>query len=221
MFRGKVAKKEFLDALKGLFTKKRVLDMDQICAALNTTTRMTAFRYLKKLRYLTSYTHCGRYYTLPEIVQFDPNGFWYFAEIGFSIHGTLINTLHQIIVASESGKSTCELGQYCRIQIQGALRTLLQTQKIARVKPSKPHLYVSADPVVSDQQIKRRAEVGPRQRLPDWIIAEILIETIRGCSSVPTIENIAKRFAKRGSSITQDHVKQVFEEYGLEKKTLG
>lgn len=195
--------------------------MNQICAALNTMTRMTAFRYLKELRYLTSYTHCGRYYTLPEIAQFDPNGFWYFGEIGFSIHGTLINTLHQIIIASESGKSTRELGQYCKIQIQGALRALLQTQKIARVKPSKPHLYVSADPVVGDKQIKKRAEVGPRQRLPDWIVAEILIEIIRECSSVPTVENIVKRFVKRGSSITQDQVKQVFEEYDLEKKTLG
>jgi len=215
-----MSKKEALDALKRLFRQKKVLDMVQICAVLDTASKVTAFRRLRELHHLTSYTHNGRYYTLPEMVEFDANGFWYFGDIGFSVHGTLISTLQQMITTSESGKSNSELERDCRTRVQDALRTLLQTQKIARVKPSKPYLYVSIDPAVGDRQIKKRTEVGLRARLPDWIVGEILIETIRSCPVVPSIKEVARRLAKRGSPITGDQVNQVFEEYELEKKTL-
>ena len=213
-------KNESLEVLRALFAKEKVLDMAQLLTALNITARYTAFRYLRELHHLTSYTHNGKYYTLPEIAQFDPNGFWYFGGIGFSIHGTLINTLHQIITQSAAGKSSSELEKHCRARVQMALRTLWQSRKISRVKPGNRQLYVSSDPAVSDLQIQKRMEVGPRQRLPAWIIGEILVETIHLCSIVPSIEDVAGRLAKRGSSITRDQVRQVFEEHDLEKKTL-
>lgn len=214
----KAAKKELLNTLIEMFAKEKVLDMTQICGILNTTARMTAFRSLQKLHCLTSYTHSGKYYVLPETVKFDANGFWYFGDIGFSIHGTLVNTLYHVITASESGKSSSELERYCRTQVQDALRSLLQTKKVARAKPAKPCLYVSADPVISDLQIRKREKVGPRQRLSDWIVAEILIETIRSSSVIPSIDEVTRRLSKRGSSITKEQVQQVFEEHELEKK---
>jgi len=216
-----MAKKQLLEALKERFRKMKVLDMVQIREVLNKASQVTAFRYLRELCHLTSYTHNGKHYTLPELVEFDTNGFWYFGDIGFSIHGTLINTLHQAIESSQTGKSNSELKRYCRTRVQDALRTLLQTKKIARAKPENRYLYVSADPAVSDLQIRKRLETGPRQRLPDWIVGEILIETIRSCPILPSIENVVSRLSKRGSSITQAQVKHVFEEYELEKKTLG
>lgn len=216
-----MAKKEAQESLKRNFMKKKVLNMVQIRQILNMASQVTAFRYLRELHHLTSYTHNGKYYTLPEMVEFDENGFWYFGDIGFSVHATLINTLHHVITTSESGKSNSELERYCRTRVQDALRTLLQSERIARIKTEKRYLYVSADPTVSDRQIRKRTEVGPLPRLPDWIVGEILIETIRSCSMISSIEQVAGRLAKRGSSITRDHVKQVFEEHELEKKTLG
>lgn len=216
-----MTKKDSLDAIRALFCKKKVLNMSQICSVLKTSSRTTGFRYLRELHHITCYTHNGKYYTLPEITKFGPNGFWYFGDIGFSVHGTLIDTLHHVITQSEAGKSSSELEKHCGAKVQTALRTLLQSQKIARVKPVNRHLYVSADPDVSDRQIRKRIEVGPRQRLPDWIVSEILIETVRSCPIVPLIEDVASRLSKRGSSITRAQVKQVFEEHELEKKTLG
>lgn len=214
-----MSKKSYLDAARTLFDKKKVLGMKELCVALSTSSRTTAFRYLRELNHVTSYTHNGKYYTLPEIAQFDSNGFWHFGEIGFSIHGTLIDTLHHVINQSASGKSNSELEKHCRARVQAALRTLLQSRRIVRVKPMKRHLYVSADPAIRDHQIGKRTEVGPRKRLPDWIVAEILVETIRSCPVVPSIEDISGRLAKRGSTISWDQVGQVFEEYELEKKT--
>lgn len=211
--------KRTLDMLQELFEKKKVLDMTQLCKALGTTTRVTVFRYLRQMNYLTSYTHNGKYYTLWQIAQFDANGFWYFRDIGFSSHGTLVNTLKHVITMSESGKTNSELEAHCRTRVQDALRTLLSTNKIARTKPENRHVYVSSDPAVSDRQIKKRTEVGARKRLPDWIVGEILVETIRSFPVQPEIDDVVKRLCKRGSLITREQVEQVFEENNLQKKT--
>ena len=211
--------KKTLDPLRALFKKHKVLDMIHLCKVLNTSTRVTAFRYLRKLNHLTSYTHNGKYYTLPEIAQFDSSGFWYCGDIGFSLQGTLVNTLDHVITMSESGKTNSELERHFRTRVQNALRTLLNADKIARTKPANRYIYVSSDPIVSDRQVQRRAEVGDRKRLPDWIIAEILIETIRSFPVQPEIDDVVKRLSKKGSLITHEQVKQVFEENNLEKKT--
>jgi hypothetical protein len=215
-----MSKNESLDTLRALFAKKRVLDMAQLMTALNVTARYTVFRYLRELHHLTSYTHNGKYYTLREIAQFDPNGFWHFGDIGFSVHGTLIDTLHQIINESAAGKSNSELEKHCRARVQVALRTLLQSKRVARIKPGSRNLYVSADPAVSDLQVRKRTEKGSCRRLPTWIVCEILVETIRLCPKVPSIGEVTLYFSKRGSSITKSQIQQVFEEYQLEKKTL-
>jgi hypothetical protein len=127
-------KNAYLYSLRKLFNNQPVLDMQQVCMAVCTRSRTTGFRYLRELHHLTSYTHNGKYYTLPEIAQFDSNGFWYFEDIGFSIHGTLINTLHHAITQSATGKSSSELEKHCGTKIQAALRTLLYyAMKIERV----------------------------------------------------------------------------------------
>lgn len=214
-----MSKKETLEYLKGLFVKHQVLDIKQLYKAINTTSHATVFRYLCELHHFTSYTHNGKYYTLPEIAEFDPNGFWYFGDIGFSSHGTLVNTLAHVIAVSESGKTNSELEAHFRTRVQDALRTLLSTNKIVRTKPANRHVYVSSDPVISDQQIKKRMKVGGRKRLSDWIVGEILVETIRSFPSHPQIDDVVKRLTKRGSLITREQVEQVFEEHNLEKKT--
>jgi hypothetical protein len=133
--------------------------MSEVCSVLNTMSRTTGFRYMRELYHLTSYTHNGKYYTIPAIAQFDANGFWYFEEIGFSIYGTLIDTLHQVITQSVNGKSNAELEKHCKVKVQAALRTLLHSKRIVRVKLEKRYLYVSVDPSIIDRQIRKRLEV--------------------------------------------------------------
>lgn len=152
-------KNEYLNILSRFFDKKTVLNMSEVCRALSTMSRTTGFRYLRELHHLTSYTHNGKYYTISGIAQFDANGFWHFGEIGFSVHGTLIDTVYQIITQSVAGKFNSELEKHCRVKVQAALRTLLHSKKIVRVKLEKKYLYVHADPSTSDRQIRKRIEV--------------------------------------------------------------
>ncbi|MEI6479893.1 MAG: hypothetical protein WCO21_03700 [bacterium] len=214
-----MSKKETLEYLKGLFLKHHVLDMKQLYKAIDTTSHATVFRYLCELHHLTSYTHNGKYYTLSEIAQFDPNGFWYYGDIGFSSQGTLVSTLAHVIAVSESGKTNSELEAHFRTRVQDALRTLLNNNKIVRTRPADRYLYVSSDPDISDRQIKKRMKVGGRKRLPDWVVGEILVETIRSFPGQPEVEEVVKRLSKRGSLITREQVTQVFEENHLQKKT--
>ncbi len=211
--------KQNLDALQAVFKKKKVLDMEQLRKILGGTTRVTAFRYLQKLNHLTSYTHTGKYYTLPEIAQFDPNGFWYYGDIGFSSRGTLVDTLAYVIKMSQSGKTNSELESHFRTRVQDALRPLLGRKKIVRTKSVNRNLYVSTNPIISDRQIQQRLKINGRKRLPDWITGEILIETIRSFPMSPKIDVVVECLLKRGSLITYEQVKQVFEENELEKKT--
>jgi hypothetical protein len=157
-------KNEYLHRLKKLFDEKKVLDMPEVCIALNTVSRMTGFRYLRDLHHLTSYTHNGKYYTLPEIAQFDSNVLWYFGDIGFSIHGTLIDTLYQTIIQSKAGKSTFELEKHCGIKVQSALRTLLHSKKIARARLGMKYIYVDVN--VGERQIRNRMEVITYEAAP-------------------------------------------------------
>ncbi len=180
-----MTKKITLDTLKELFSKQRVVDINQIYKAIDSTSRATAFRYLQDLKHLTSYTHSGKYYTLPGIAQFDDDGFWHFDDIGFSSQGTLINTLAHVISMSESGKTNSELEKHFRIRVQESLRTLQSTKKIDRKKLDSRHLYVNSNPDIAERQIRKRIKVGHRKKLPDWIVAEILLEVLRCVNVLP------------------------------------
>ena len=214
-----MGKQEIVDKTKAFFLKNKVLDMKQLQKAMDVTSQRTVFRYLKELHCLTSYTHTGQYYTLPEIAQFNEDGFWHYEDIGFSSHGTLMNTLQWIISTSESGKTNSELEKLFKIRVQNSLQKLLKPSKIASVKSQNQVLYTSPDSATCQKQLKKRQSIGNRKKLPPWIVAEVLIEALHSLDNSPKIESVVERLKKRGSLITYEQVKQVFAEGDLEKKT--
>ena len=212
-------RKEILERLQALFLKNKVLDMEQLLEAIHVTSKRTAFRYLQNLGCYTSYTHMGKYYTLPSVAQFDDFGLWHYKDIGFSSHGTLIDTLQWVITTSKAGKTNSELESLFKIRVQNSLQKLLKPKRIANTKPQKSILYISSDPAIGRQQVENRLKTGEKKTLPSWIVAEVLIATIQSFSFPPNMNGVMKVLKKRDSLITYEQVKQVFEEEGLEKKT--
>lgn len=209
------------DHIKSLFEKKQILNMADLQTCLGTPCSRTVFRYLKKLNYISSYTHAGKYYTLPEIAQFDQYGLWQCGGIGFSKHGTLLNTLVHLIHQSDAGQTNAELEGQFKIRVQNPLLRLVNTHKIAREKLiEKTFLYVSIDPETRKNQLARRSNPEKKKNLSEWTIIEILVETIRLSSRSVSPGIVSNSLHKKGSSITRAEVNQVFREYGLEKKTL-
>jgi len=208
------------EELKTAFKKHRVLDMQALQKIAGNSSSRTVYRYLKPMNHLTSYTHNGKYYTLPEIVQFDERGFWFYGDVGFSKYGTLIDTVRHLITSSGTGQTNSDLEKQCRVRIQEMLRTLLSRGEIARLKQEGYYLYLSADQKVNAKQQDLWKRKRVKKPLKAEVIIEVAIETILSLPGPPDITVVTKRLAKRGSSITHEEVEQVFEHLGLEKKTL-
>jgi hypothetical protein len=214
-------KNTHLEQLKDLFLKKKILEIHDVIHAVNATSRMTAYRYLKILDYISSYTHARQFYTLRTIPEFDSDGLWHFGEVGFSKHGTLMETIIHLVNHSKSGKTNSDLEKQQRIYVQNALLSLFKTEKIRREEQNGVYVYFSADPKIRCNQMEKRNKIGGnRKQVPMWIVVEVLIETIRLLTGAPSIDEVMACLAKRGSSITREQVEQVFEEHNLEKKTL-
>jgi hypothetical protein len=81
------------------FKNKKVVTIVVLAAWLSCSIA-TARRRLKAWRAYTSYNHNGRFYTLPEIADFDDNGLWRHQGVFFSKHGNLKRTLAYLVIHS-------------------------------------------------------------------------------------------------------------------------
>jgi hypothetical protein len=88
----------------------RVATMNEMVQSLDLS-HMTVVRALKKYGYYTSFNHTAGFYTLQDTPRFDRRGLWFCADIGFSQHGNLKQTLLALIEQSEAGCTVAELQQ--------------------------------------------------------------------------------------------------------------
>ncbi|MEW6743658.1 MAG: hypothetical protein AB1486_12955 [Planctomycetota bacterium] len=76
-------------ALVAALHKRKILTLEELRQAGRCST-MTVWRHLKHHGYTTSFNFNARYYTLSETPSFDNDGLWFYREVGFSLHGTLV-----------------------------------------------------------------------------------------------------------------------------------
>ena len=154
--------------------------MDELKSALDTHASITVYRKLNELGYLTSYTHGSRYYTLEGIPRFSEQGLWSYKSIGFSIHGTLLNTLVHFIDSADDGFSSEELkGLLQQVNVKPSLLKLFKQGRVTRQKHLGRYLYCAAESSRRKQQIACRqannASHGTRGIVmgSDWVSDEI------------------------------------------------
>jgi len=153
------------DTLHKLLLRDKIATLPDLKHALGTSVDLTVFRKLRELDYLTSYSHRGRFYTLREIVRFRADGLWSRDPAWFSRYGTLLATAEAFIQQSTAGMFAGELTQALHVEVQDALRQLVEQRRIARELVSGLFLYTSSEPATRQ-----------RQRL-----------TRRGSQTVPTV----------------------------------
>lgn len=214
-----ITQNEKLEILKESMVAHQVLELKNIYKTLNVNSRMGAYRYLKQLDYIASYTHGGKYYALRESANFDQGGLWHCGDIGFSKHGTLVDTITHLVDKSDAGKTNDELTKQFKLRVQNTLLQLASEKKVNREKFNKVYLYISNDPERGKQQLRQRKAGVRKKPLSDWIVIEVLVETIRSFHKPLDAKIISSCLRKRGSSIKLPQVQQVFETYSLEKKT--
>jgi len=223
--------KESQKALVKIFRKKYILNLDDLFHILDTHSRMSVFRRLKPMEYLTSFTHAGRYYTLPDIVKFDKLGLWFYQEVGFSSAGTLKSTIVHIVNSSEVGMRPTEMLDLLRLRVPNSLHNtlheLIKNKQLKRHRLQGLSLYTSIDPVIAQNQIvSRREEIKSRLRIhavpSNEATIAVLVEALRAGKVLPLPSTVSARLNAQGITITVDQVEQIFSQYGLkaEKKTV-
>jgi len=121
-----MAKLKKIDRIKEFLERKNIATMDDLKEILSTEIGMTVYRALKKLSYLSSYSHNGKYYTLKRIVKFNENGLWFYRSIGFSKYGTLMKTLEKLVSDSENGFFAQKLEKLLDVGVKESLLRLFQ-----------------------------------------------------------------------------------------------
>jgi hypothetical protein len=214
-------------ALTKLFSRDVVQDLDALFEVLGTSSRMTVFRRLREVGYLSSYTHAGRYYTLRGLPDFDQDGLWVHRGIGFSRAGTLKQTVAVLVHEAEVGRTHAELESRLRVRVHNALLGLVREQSIARECVGGPFVYLSADPERRAMQLanRRALSVGEpvtRSPVPTELVIAVLVETLHASRGLAPSAVVAARLTSRGESVTPEQVEQVYSEHGLVtgKKTV-
>ncbi|PXF58107.1 MAG: hypothetical protein C4B58_07430 [Deltaproteobacteria bacterium] len=139
-----------------LLKANKIATLDELKRALRTRSTMTVFRKLTSIGYLSSYSHRGKYYTIPKIAKFDQTGLWSWHSIWFSKFGNLVETAKEFVDSSMAGFTVKELEQTLHVEAQHTLLKLFQAKRIYRKKISGLYVYVAFDPTKRKSQIAMR-----------------------------------------------------------------
>lgn len=140
--------------LFALFNERKVLTLPAIKQAVHTNSTMTIYRKLSKLGYQTSYSHSGKYYTLPDIADYDQHGLWEFNGIYFSAYGKLAPTIEQVVNFSPAGYFAAELTELLHVFVYNELQKIARRGKLRREQLGGEFLYLST--TIGDVQLKQR-----------------------------------------------------------------
>lgn len=214
-----------LVALDRLFKHRPVADLTELGRALDTRSRMSVFRRLSALDYLSSYSHTGRYYTLVSLAAFDLDGLWCFEGIGFSRDGTLKATLLRMVNGAEAGHTQHELQLRLGVRVHNPLLELVESDQLRREALDGEYVYVAAARTRTAAQMRRRrsqmtvAQLPPMAMPRPGLEVEVLLEVIHG-ARLPPVEaaSVAARLSARGIVVSVAEVGAVFERHGVKKK---
>ena len=147
--------------LQRLLEQQKVCTLEQLAAALGTRSRVTVFRKLAQLSYLTSYSHRGKYYALESSCQFDADGLWSHQGIWFSADGTLLDTCRRFVERAPAGYSANELDGALHVQTRQTLLHLLHRRRIERRKLGGLLIYLALEQAERERQISARRGIAP------------------------------------------------------------
>jgi hypothetical protein len=170
--------------LRQYLLRHQIATLPDLKRALGTDVDLTVFRKLKSLGYRSSYTHRGSYYTLSEIARFDDKGLWSHEAVGFSRYGTLLASVETFVNHSPQGFFARDLADALHVEVQDALRQLLEQGRLQRTEVRGLYLYTAIDRSTHRQQFLTRrtaqsvpvvADVTALQVSPEELKAAILL----------------------------------------------
>jgi hypothetical protein len=209
-----------VQALTAVFQRQPVVELDTLFASLETRSRMSVFRRLSPIGYLTSYTHAGRFYTLRSLPAFDREGLWCHEGVCFSRHGTLKSTVVHMVEQSDSGRTQHELQVRLRIRVHNTLLDLVRQTRIGREPWAGHYLYVSSDTTRAAAQLALRRTQADRDTVSEVAasaVIDVLLDLVRSAGIQVEARSVAERLGARGIVVTPEQVEEIFSRHGVKK----
>jgi hypothetical protein len=203
-------------ALLRRWRRTKVLTLPELLAELRTSLR-TLRRRLKGWGALASFNRNGRFYTLPEVPQYDEHGLWFHREIGFSRHGHLPQTIVALVRQSPGGLTAAELGRRLRLDPRSFLWQFHQHPGLQREKQPGGYVYFATDPTVAERQKCVRRETRAPVPLPSAEEAiAVLVEAIQHPQRSPP--QLATALQARYPHLTAEAIVALFAHHHLTLK---
>ncbi len=213
-------KKQFyVEGTLKLLRKNKATTISDIMISLHCSLRTTRSR-LKEWGSLSSYNQNGKYYTLPDIAQFNNYGIWRYQHIGFSQHGNLKQTFIYLIKNSQAGLSSNEIGEILSLCPRSFVSHFRDEPAIKREKSDGRYVYFSSEPNIFQRQYRnriRQKSFKTTYLLESSIAISLLVEKIKH----PKLKaaELSKRLKLQGIDISPENILDFFDYHGIEKKT--
>jgi len=198
------------------FRRRKVMTLVEVAEFVHSSIH-TARRRLKQWRATNSYNHNGRYYTLPDVPEFDGNGLWRWRGVFFSQYGNLKQTVVALVQLSPAGLDAGEMRSLLGLNPRSFLSAFADDPQIRRKKTHGRFVYYGSDAAVYSGQQKRRGMLKATGRHPTPSEAmAILVEKIKH----PSLSHkaLCRQLRKQKVLVEAETIENFFLRHGLTVK---
>lgn len=200
-----------------------IMTLNELKSTLRTQCRMTVFRKLSMLDYISSYSHSGKYYSLNRIARYNKYGIWSYKSALFSKNGTLKKTIEFLTSNATQGYTASELNNILKIKVEDALLELVKSKIIIRKKLKGIYIYYTrSSKLRKKQELTRidKIQCPDEQMKPDVLMNELKAALIIFFS---TLDEKQRRLYAGYESLKIGHGgdKRIAELLGLDQKTIA
>ena len=121
----------------------------------------------------------SRYYTLPEIAEFDSNDLWWYDGVGFSRNGNMVKTIVHFVTLSSRGLNIGEIAELLKVDCKSLISKIYKDQKLERRNINGQYVYFSIDEEIFKQQLhehEKQLEEQFGKNIPDSLAVAVLTE---------------------------------------------
>ena len=207
------------DLLIPLLSSGSPVTVDQLQSALGQVSLRTTSRYLRQIRYLRSYNHNGRFYTLRDTARFDRFGLFSLGDAHFSRDGSLTKTVRRLISESVDGFTAKELSELLHVSVHPFLLAAVRQDRARRVRLGGVYVYLANGPTGDRQLRARQQHLADREAallaatLEPQLIIEVLLVLVRHPGALPG--EVARHLQNHSPPIRLAQVQAVFDRFEL------
>jgi len=198
--------------------RQKVMTISEIALFLQCAV-ISARRKLKEWKALTSCNKNGKFYTLPEITEFNAQGLWRHEDILFSQHGNFKKTIQYLVNTSTGGLSSKEISAITGLNSNNPIFYTLRDDEKLRIEKCDGHAILFSSQIESLQLQRSERSRRKAKNLPCYENAiKILVEMIKS----PGIDSkqLVKRLSKQGIKVSEGSIHALWLKHGLSKKNL-